>query len=190
MLYVFDMGNVVITHIHCLEAIARAYHLDEERFLADYRSYDVPLMEGSVPTPVYWAHVERRFGVAIQGEPFAEFFHPVPNPDVMETIARLRREGKRVVCGSNTIGPHWDILSRMGLTDGLFDATYPSHMVRLSKPEPEYYRYILDHERTDAESSWFIDDYRWNTDAAAKVGMHALQYDWQSEASHVALRSL
>ncbi|MCH3907446.1 MAG: HAD-IA family hydrolase [Sphaerochaeta sp.] len=192
MLYVFDMGNVVITHIHCLEAIIDAYQdrVDKDAFLADFRAYEVPLMEGSLPTRAYWEHWQRRFGVTISDEPFATFFHPRPNEDAIQVIRRLRGRGERVVCGSNTFGPHWDILSGMGLTDELFDATYPSHVIRLSKPEPEYYRYILQKEGYTAGQAWFIDDYECNIQAASQVGMRTVLYDYRSSDSRDALLSL
>jgi len=190
MLYIFDMGNVVITNIHCMEAIAKAFHLDKDAFFEDYQNYTVPVMEGSVQPHAYWEHVGLRFHVRITGEPFADYFHPVPNPDVIDTIKRLRKRGDRAVCGSNTIGPHWDIIAAMGLTDDLFDATYPSHLLSLSKPEPEYYQYIMDHEHALAADTWFVDDYSWNIDAAAKLGIHTLLYDYQNVACREALQRL
>lgn len=190
MLYVFDMGNVVIRHIHFLKEIARVIGMDESLFIADYRRYEFPLMEGVVSEQEYWRHVERVHDVAVKGNPFADCFHPQRNEPAIALIGRLRERGERVVCGSNTIRSHWEMLRDMGLVDGLFDHAYASHEIMLTKPDASFYRHIMEKEGFPAKESWFVDDSKANVKGAADVGMHAFVYDMEDEASQRELASL
>ncbi len=109
-LFIFDMGNVVVKNIHMLGKISRRLGLDREEFKADYHKYDFALMDGTLPIEAYWEHVRTKFGVKVEGNPFAKDFSPRFNDEVVDLIKRLRSEGKRVVCGSNTFartGTSW-----------------------------------------------------------------------------------
>lgn len=174
-LFIFDMGNVVVKNIHVLRPVAEEWGLPIDEFLADYRQYDFPLMDGTIPTSEYWVHIEKKFGIHIEGEPFAKHFSPVLNPPMVALLKRLRGIGKRVVCGSNTFAPHWDILTDMGFLE-LFDAVYPSHEMGMSKPARQYFQFILDHEGMTAAQTFFVDDYAENIEAAEKLGISTLHY--------------
>lgn len=189
-LYVFDMGNVVIRHIHFLKEIASRLGMDESLFIADYRHYEFPLMEGVVSEGDYWKHLERVHNVVVKGNPFADCFHPQRNEPAIALIAALRERGERVVCGSNTIRSHWEMLRSMGLVDGLFDHAYASHEIMLAKPDASFYRYIMEKEGFPAHESWFVDDSKVNVKGATDLGMHGLVYDLEDASSQRELASL
>ncbi|MFA6844745.1 MAG: HAD-IA family hydrolase [Sphaerochaetaceae bacterium] len=189
MLYIFDMGNVVITRIHCLEKIGEHYHLDAETFRKDFLGYEVPLMEGFMETETYWRHIERRFSITVENDPFATFFDPLVNKNVVDTIIRLRQRKERVVCGSNTFAPHWEKLRKAGLLS-IFDETYASHLIELAKPEPEFFEFILSQEHFKAQDTYFIDDYPCNIESAKSIGLNTLLYDFTSESCNRALLEL
>ncbi len=174
-LFIFDMGNVVIKNIHVLEPIAENFGLPKQDFFEDYRNYNYPLMDGTISTHQYWEHVHKKFGVAVKGEPFGDYFFPEGNPPMIALLKHLRSLGKRIACGSNTIAPHWDLLKEWGYT-GYFDALYPSHILGLSKPSNQYFRFILDQEKYAPEETFFIDDYPENIEAAEKLGISTLYY--------------
>lgn len=174
-LYMFDLGNVVIKNITMLGKIARTWNLDREEFFSDYRKYDFPLMDGTVPTGQYWDHIHRLFGVRVEGEPFAEAFEPILNDEVVSLINELRNQGKRVVCASNTFGPHWEKMGRMGILD-LFDRAYASHVLGCSKPSRTFYESILEAEGVSAAQAFFVDDYEQNVEASRKLGLSTLLY--------------
>lgn len=185
-LFIFDMGNVVIKHIHCLEAVAASLHLDFEDFISDYRRYEFPLMEGYIETSVYWEHINRRYGLSVTGEPFVAFFDPLPNVPVITEIKELRSRGDRVVCGSNTFACHWEKLRKMGMLD-IFDKAYASHEMKLVKPERQFFEEIMKEEGFPPNETWFVDDYAENIDAAKKLGIHTFLYDYASDASNKEL---
>lgn len=174
-LFIFDMGNVVIRDIHVVEPISHRLALPVADFLSDIRAYDTPLMDGSISTSDYWRHVEKKFSVKVYGEPFADHFHPVINEPMAEVLKALKKKGKRVVCGSNTFAPHWDLLKKWGYTD-VFDASYPSHEINISKPSRQYFEYILNAEKTMAHRAFFIDDLTENIATAKQLGITTCHY--------------
>lgn len=174
-LFVFDMGNVVVKNIHMLGKISRRWNLPKEEFKADYRKYDFALMDGTLEPEKYWDHVHTKFGIRVEGDPFGKEFNPTFNDEVVDLVKRLRKEGKRVVCGSNTIASHWDILERMGAL-ALFDKAYASHEMGISKPSRQFFEHILDKEKGKAGTTYFVDDYEENIVMAAQMGLKCLFY--------------
>jgi putative hydrolase of the HAD superfamily len=174
-LFIFDMGNVVVKNIHMLGKISRRLGLDKEEFKADYHNYDFAMMDGTLPIQAYWDHVQTKFGVKVEGNPFAKDFTPHFNDEVVDLIKALRSEGKRVVCASNTFAPHWDILERMGAL-ALFDKCYASHEMGISKPSRQFFEHILSKEKAEAGKAYFVDDYEENIVQASTMGMKCLLY--------------
>jgi putative hydrolase of the HAD superfamily len=175
--YLFDMGNVVIRDITTIEAISAHYDIDLEALRVDYEHYAFPLMDGTIDSALYWRHVKHQFGVQVEGDPLATFFKPTWNTPVVRIISELRARGKRVVCGSNTYAPHWQLLKRQGYLD-VFDAAYASHELGISKPATQFFSTILAKERVDTDSVLFIDDYEENIVAARSIGIDAILYQF------------
>lgn len=174
-LFIFDMGNVVVKNIHMLGKISRRLGLDKEEFRADYRNYDFAMMDGTLPIEEYWVHVRAKFGIQVDGNPFATEFTPHFNDEIVSLIKTLRAQGKRVVCASNTFAPHWDILERMGAL-ALFDKAYASHEMGVSKPSRQFFEHILAKEKAEAGKTYFVDDYEENIVQASSLGMKCLLY--------------
>lgn len=174
-LVIFDLGNVVVKNIQMLGKIIRRWKLDREEFIADFLKYEFPLMDGTMSCPDYWAHIEHAFGVKVEGEPFADTFEPVFNPSMVHVIKQLKRKGIRVVCASNTIGPHWTILEQMGVL-ALFDYPYASHLLGLTKPSKAFFRQVLVQEGVQPNEAYFIDDNEDNILQARKMGLAGLLY--------------
>ena len=56
-------------------------------------------------------------------------------------------------------------MKEMGLYD-LFDAIYASNEIHHYKPNPSFFRYILDKENVSSEDAYFIDDLEKNIENA------------------------
>ncbi|AEC01414.1 HAD family hydrolase [Parasphaerochaeta coccoides] len=174
-LFIFDMGNVVVRNITVLRDISSRWNLPWQEIQDDYCHYEFPLMDGTMSPEDYWKHIRHKFGVTVSGEPFADWFKPVPNDPMVFLLKYLRSQGKRVVCGSNTFAPHWQILEEKGFLR-LFDALYPSHLIGLSKPSRFYFSHILEAEGQEPDDTYFVDDLLENIDAARSMGIHCLHY--------------
>ncbi len=175
MLYVFDMGNVVIKGIDVFEETIKLLGVDAGEFLFDYNHYVFPLMEGSMSIDSYYRHLEHVFGVKIDSNPFGDFFNPYFNLPVVEILKELHRRGERVICASNTYAPHWEVIKQKNL-DKFFDYAYLSHELGLSKPFEAFFKYISEKEGVDYSDMYFMDDYEENIVAASKLGIKTFWY--------------
>lgn len=107
------------------------------------------------------------------------------NEAAVSLAQRAREHGLRVSVLSNAycdIGPE---LAAYGLAD-LFDDVVVSALVGLIKPEPAIYRLACSRLGVSPRQALFVDDSRANCDAAAAVGLHALQYVDESTISSAA----
>ena len=77
----------------------------------------------------------------------------------------------RVVCGTNTIQSHWENHLERG-DYSYFDQTYASNKIGVAKPEPLFFKLILEAEGYLPENTFFVDDKEKNCKAAASVGIN------------------
>ena len=66
-----------------------------------------------------------------------------------------------------------------------FDGVYFSHLIRLRKPDPEIYEYVLADAELNPEETVFFDDLEINVEGARQVGMHAV---WHKPGSDIVER--
>ena len=169
-LYVFDLGGVTLDNVDFRKKWLNNIKVDEREFYRTYNEYIWPIMDGTMSVETFYSHLEKYFGIKIEGDPFYEYFDPTLNKDVAETISRLREDGNRVVTGTNNCTPHWRFIKAQGW-DKLFDASYASQEIALSKPFSSFYKYILEKEGYEAEDAVMIDDLEENLEGARGVGM-------------------
>lgn len=175
-LFIFDMGGVVTTNAS--EARGRPAAAlgvtQEEMDRATGGLFD-QLTTGKITTKKFWAAVGERLGKKIDTDYFHLFFHPVLNEETKKIILGLRKKGFRVVCGTNTIQSHY--LNHMTRGDyAFFDQTYASQLMGAKKPDPLFWKLILDAEKCEASDAFFTDDLEANVQAAAALGIHAFQF--------------
>ncbi len=176
-LFIFDMGGVLVDGSVNFPEIARYLEVDENAFMKDYEKYDIPLMEGWMDTLSYMWHLEKEFGVKIEGNLFSRIYHPSVNRSLLPVLETIRKHGGRIVIGSNTFRPHADVISRLDEKPySYFDALYFSHEMHLTKPGPAFYRYILEKECADPAETFFVDDREENTSSAERLGIRTFLY--------------
>lgn len=169
-IYMFDLGNVTVINIYCNDKIREYYNLPKEEFEQDYRDYEYPLSDGYVSTEEYWKHVEKRFGVKINGNPFYDFFSPEDNLIIKRLLTSLKEKGKHIIAATNTIEPHWRKVSKLPAIS-LFDRVYLSYEMGLSKPAPAFFKTILKEENILSENAFFIDDIESYAHGAIEAGV-------------------
>jgi len=96
----------------------------------------------------------------------------------LEFLENLAREGKyRLFLLSNTNALHIPhVASKMGLEKferfrSSFEQFYLSHEIHLRKPDSEIFRFVLKNNGLKPEETFFVDDTKINTDAAASLGI-------------------
>lgn len=183
-LFIFDAGGVILKNINCFAGIFKQYNFSKTQireFINDYINYDNPMMENMITPEQYWKHIEKNFGIKVEGNPFYDYFKPYLNDEMIDTINKLKANGKKVVLGSNTFAPHLKVMKDLGLYD-LLDNIYASCEIQRYKPCPSFFRYILNSEKVDANKAMFIDDLDLNIAAAATVGLKTLHYNGENKS--------
>jgi|WetSurMetagenome_2_1015567.scaffolds.fasta_scaffold172692_1 glucose-1-phosphatase len=197
MLFIFDMGGVVTNSAAIEKKICSILGISEKEFYEfcgcpdGNAGYGDPLLEkkafdpytsdlltllsnGTITTKQFWQEFSVRAGKVVRTDYWHLFFHPVRNEQVCELVRKLHSK-YRVVCGTNTIESHYMThIERGDYT--LFDQTYASCMVGVSKPDPEFWKMILLGEHCDPGEAVFIDDNTDNCSAAGKVGIRTIKF--------------
>ena len=173
-LYIFDMGGVVSRNTHVAPAMAAYLDFDGTTMINYARDDFQHLTTGKISAAEFVRRFSLKIGQTIEERLLTKFFEPELDPDVVEIIDSLKN-GARVVAGTNTIGPHYDIHLRNG-DYRIFDAVYASHLMGLAKPDQTFYTYILEQEDCSAERVVFIDDVPDNVEAARALGIRSLLF--------------
>lgn len=138
------------------------------------------LHDGRVSPSEYWSRFREQTGLVAEGDLWADLFKPVRRPAMYDLALRLKEAGFTVVAGTNTIDVHYAIHLRNGDYD-VFDRTYASNLMKLSKPDPAFWRHILQVEGVSPEEAVFVDDLQENVSAAAGVGIKAVRFVEQAQ---------
>ncbi|MCG8451987.1 MAG: HAD-IA family hydrolase [Spirochaetales bacterium] len=170
MLYIFDMGGVLLHGVFELKAI-----LEEQNCSIDIQSlYLDDLMEslsaGSINEEEYWTQFNQCHGTSVESTRWGKTFAPQVDSNMESFIRELRASGHRVVCGTNTFDAHYQVSVKQGDYD-CFDQVYASHLMGVAKPHPQFWQSILEAEGFEPHDAVFIDDFETNVAAAATLGI-------------------
>jgi len=164
-----------------LEAIERAFHLEDKRFMREF-----PGVFGNPhysPMPWFLGGVNYRLGVRTdlcaaaalwrerqrQGGPYW-----VPFPEARAVLAELRRRGFGLGVISNWDSGARSLLSGHGLAE-FFDPIVISSEVGAEKPAPEIFRIALERVGFAGEQCLYVgDNYYDDALGSRKVGMRSL----------------
>ncbi|MFC0628455.1 HAD family hydrolase [Kribbella deserti] len=98
-------------------------------------------------------------------------------PEVIEIIQELRAGGVGCHLATNQQSFRRKIMHEERRYGDWFDQTFYSCDLGVSKPDPEYFRRILDAISQPADAVVFIDDNFDNVAGAASIGIHAEHFD-------------
>ncbi len=182
MLYIFDMGGVVTNDANPRPRICSILGLSEDDYLrycgrGGKKEDDLLALagDGLLDAKAFWRIFSERSGIPVHTDWLHWIFHPVVNEGVRLLITRLRAKGNRVVCGTNTIDSHYQNHIEHG-DYALFDQTYASCQMGVSKPDLDFWKIILTAEGVEPKDAVFIDDRQENVDAAASLGIRSIRF--------------
>lgn len=183
MLYIFDLGNVVID-------------IDFKRVLGVWSNLSgVPLASlserfvmghafeqherGEIDDEAFASELCHEMGIALSFEQFAAGWESIfigVRPEVLDIMQQLRRDGQRVVVLSNTNRLHHQQWSSLyPEIEQAADRMYLSQELGMRKPDAGIYEYVLQQEGYRAKDTIFFDDNADNITAASALGIHAIQ---------------
>ena len=182
-LFIFDMGGVVVQNSSIAGAIAAHLGISTREFLrgtssdhenthaSSYNLSDISaITQGKLNSEHFWGNFTQRTGIAVSGDPWYDLFDPVFDKNIAAIIARLKTNGYRVVCGTNTIEAHYRKHGERG-DYSIFDAVYASHLMGIMKPDMAFWRFILSKEKVLPSEAFFVDDSEENITTAKKLGL-------------------
>ena len=185
------MGGVV-TNTFKFDIIYSKLGITKEIFFDICRKKDdlwSKLEKGQIGTDVFWNSFnemveELKAGgrdsvdyskiPVVKNDLFRLYFHPSKNPVTIQLIEKLKKNN-RVVCGTNTIQSHWENHMERG-DYAFFNQTYASNKIGEAKPNPEFFKLILEAENCAPENAFFTDDKIENVEAAKSVGINAVLF--------------
>ena len=173
-LYIFDMGGVLCCDFNDIPIISNYLGITEENFFIYSGENFRELLDGKINSNEFWVRFSLRYGKKVKEELFGKFFNPGIIRETKDIIKQLK-SNSRVVCGTNTIDSHYYYLLNQGVYD-IFDEVYASNLMGISKPDPDFYRYILKKEGIKPENTVFVDDSEENVLSAQKIGINSILF--------------
>ncbi|MBD2783779.1 glucose-1-phosphatase [Xenorhabdus sp. DI] len=182
MLYIFDLGNVIID-------------IDFKRVLAVWSNLSgTPLATltakfslgetvkkhecGQISDTEFAEKLCDEMEIALSFEQFAEGWNAIfmgIRQDVIELMNQLRAQGHRVVVLSNTNRLHFDYWSvHYPEIATATDFLYLSQDVGMRKPNPDIFNTVLAAEGVTADQAIFFDDLLENVEAAKNLNINAI----------------
>jgi len=175
-LYIFDMGGVLCCDFNDIPIISNYLGITEEDFFIYTGENFRKLLDGKIDSNEFWVRFSLRYGKKVEEELFGKFFNPGTIQGTKDIIEQLKsKSDSRVVCGTNTIDSHYYHLLNQGNYD-IFDEVYASNLIGISKPDPDFYRYILNKEGIMPKNTIFVDDTEENVLSAQKLGINSILF--------------
>lgn len=168
------MGGVLVQNFNILHEAARILGLSFIDLLDYVREDLIPIQEGTLSPLDFWKRFSGKSGIAVEGELWAELFNPTVDKTMESFIGKIN-ESHRVVCGTNTLDPHYNFHFNRGDYQ-VFDAVYASHLMGIAKPKKEFYQWILNREGVLPEEAVFVDDYPENIETAEELGIRSFLF--------------
>jgi putative hydrolase of the HAD superfamily len=148
---------------------------DEARSIVQALFKETGFGAGGVAGREFYAHMVERTGLRLPYEAFCVAWSDMFWED--EAVIRLVAEApveKRYLL-SNTNDIHWEFIAqRYPHVLATFDQVLTSHELRMEKPDPEIYRWVIRDSGYPPEAHLFIDDIAANVEGARSVGMDAI----------------
>ncbi len=182
MLYIFDMGNVIID-IDFKRALAVWSNLSGTplaMLTAKFSLGDTFEKHecGQISDAEFVERMCDEMDVSLSFEQVAEGWHAIfidVRKDVIDLMNQLRAQGHRVVILSNTNRLHFEYWSvHYPVIAASADCLYLSQALGMRKPDPDIFKYVLAAEGVTADQSIFFDDILEHVEAAKKSGIHAI----------------
>jgi putative hydrolase of the HAD superfamily len=101
----------------------------------------------------------------------------IPNPEIVELVRSVKKNGNRVFVLSNMHVDSIDFIERKYPFWDVFDGMVISSRIQMVKPELKIYQHLLEKFDLVIDKTIFIDDIPENLEAASKVGMRIIKFE-------------
>jgi putative hydrolase of the HAD superfamily len=152
-----------------------------EDFVLDLMKAEGPSLVGKGDFREALVEVLGRWGSSTPADEVLDLWRQFEaEPEVVTLIQHLRTAGIRCHLATNQQAYRRTIMRDERHYGDWFDQTFYSCDLGVAKPDPEYFRTILDAIDRPASSVLFIDDNEANIAGAKSIGLHAELYDLET----------
>jgi len=181
---IFDLGGVILNiDIRRTEKALRelgidnlSQHMNQAHLLSFFKEYE----EGKIDDAAFIGAIRSLSQRALEENAIVNAWNALLLDFPAERIELLRRLRKkyRLFLLSNTNGIHYrkfqqQLFVQTGhYLEDLFEKTYYSHTIGLSKPDAAAFRLVIEENNLDPAQTIFIDDTEANMSGAKETGLH------------------
>lgn len=180
---IFDLGGVLLRTMDSAprEALAQRYGLSlKEKFLLIFASESSQQAERGEKTDLeHWTWALDQIGVALDDR--ADFIRQWwagdrMDYDLLHFIGGLRPALRTGLLSNAWLNTRANITKHWGSLDPYFDEIVFSAEIKMRKPDPVIFSYVLGRLGVNPDEAIFVDDFSENIKAAQALGLHAIQF--------------
>jgi epoxide hydrolase-like predicted phosphatase len=180
---IFDFGGVLLRTMspQPRDRLAARFGLsrkDLESLVFDSEESQLEQL-GRMPANARWRGLAQDLGLQSQEEVLAfqtEFFSAdALDAELIAYLRRMRGPYKTALLSNAWANLEEWLRTRLRIDD-CFDVIVVSALVHMMKPDPAIYHYTLSQLQVAPQEAVFVDDSRPNVEAAAALGIHAIQF--------------
>jgi len=180
---IFDFGGVLLRTMsqEPRERLARRFGLSREELVSvvfDSKESELEQL-GRLSPGARWRRLAQVLGLESEEEVQAfqtEFFSAdALDPELINYLRRMRGRFKTALLSNAWADLAGWLRTRFHIDD-CFDVIVISAAVHMMKPDPAIYRHTLNELQVAPQEAVFVDDSRPNVEAAAALGIHAIQF--------------
>lgn len=191
-LILFDIGSVIIDvdHHEIASRLAKSSedprYADQAEVLSALKSVSAPLINdydtGKISSHDFYTQMVSTYQLAMDFDAFRDAWNSCfrENVEVSSLVNRLG-ERYRLFLLSNTNAMHFECLQATFPVIKNVKTAILSYEVHSRKPERAIYEHALKLGGIPAESVWYVDDRIEFVNAAAQLGIHAIQFQSTSK---------
>lgn len=165
--------------------ITRYEHLSSYNGLPTRRKLEMLSVEKGLPVPLH-TMLNRLKQVYTRDEILTKC-RPVFEKEYM--LHRLRREGYRLACCSNSIRETLELMIRQSGVESCFEFLMSNEDVTTPKPHPEVYQTAMARLGLSPDAVVIVEDAPHGLEAARRSGAHVCQVSGFSEVDYVRVRA-
>lgn len=176
---IFDWGNVLelVDQKGFNKEISNKYSVELERFTGVEAKNRSKMDAGEIDTEEYLDNINKELGIEIDKEEYYDIFfskYVRQNKKLIDIIRKLKKYKLFILSNNNP--PFYRHMKEDTDFEDIFDKIVLSFKEGLKKPNREFYMKVLDGLKP--EECLFVDDREGHAEAAEKLGMKTIVYDF------------
>jgi putative hydrolase of the HAD superfamily len=185
---IFDLGGVLLKldRDACIKSYNNLGYLGFDEVLSEFHQsgFFLDYEKGIIDTEEFRSEIKKHCSEWVKDEhidnAMGDFLIEIPQYK-LDFIKELRQEYKiYMLSNTNPIAMKY-VMPMFGKEEGAvykyFDELFLSYRMKMAKPDPKVYRYVLEKLSAEPSEILFIDDAISNLEAAARFGINTLLID-------------